>query len=68
MREVLKTGHDVFSELKNLCVWNKTNGGMGSFHRSKIQYLDAMTTHCHANAPSIAERSGRPCRRSIDAP
>jgi hypothetical protein len=24
-----------YTELKNVCVWNKTNGGMGSFYRSK---------------------------------
>ena len=29
----------VFSELKNLCVWNKTNGGMGSFYRSKHELV-----------------------------
>ena len=29
MREVLDAGNAVFTELKNLCVWNKTNGGMG---------------------------------------
>ena len=27
--ELLAAGQAVFSELKNLCVWNKTNGGMG---------------------------------------
>ncbi|WP_420410077.1 site-specific DNA-methyltransferase [Hoeflea sp.] len=39
MREVLIAGHGVFSELKNLCVWNKTNGGMGSFYRSKHELV-----------------------------
>jgi hypothetical protein len=39
MREVLAAGHAVFSELKNLCVWNKTNGGMGSFYRSKHELV-----------------------------
>ncbi|TDK28892.1 site-specific DNA-methyltransferase, partial [Rhizobium deserti] len=29
----------VFSEFKNLCVWNKTNGGMGSFYRSKHELV-----------------------------
>ena len=41
MREVLAAGHAVFSELKNLCVWNKTNGGMGSFYRSKHELVFA---------------------------
>jgi DNA modification methylase len=39
MREVLAAGHSVFSQLKNLCVWNKTNGGMGSFYRSKHELV-----------------------------
>ncbi|WP_318580451.1 DNA-methyltransferase [Ochrobactrum sp. AN78] len=39
MREVLCAGHDVFDELKNLCVWNKTNGGMGTFYRSKHELV-----------------------------
>jgi ketosteroid isomerase-like protein len=37
--ELLKAGQAVFSELKNLCVWNKTNGGMGSFYRSKHELV-----------------------------
>src|SRR5215207_8612573 len=39
MGELLKAGQAVFSELKNLCVWNKTNGGMGSFYRSKHEFV-----------------------------
>jgi hypothetical protein len=26
--EILKVGEELYTELKNLCVWNKTNGGM----------------------------------------
>jgi len=37
--ELLATGRTVFSELKNLCVWNKSNGGMGSFYRSKHELV-----------------------------
>jgi DNA modification methylase len=37
--ELLAAGEAVFSELKNLCVWNKTNGGMGSFYRSKHELV-----------------------------
>jgi hypothetical protein len=37
--ELLVAGEAVFSELKNLCVWNKTNGGMGSFYRSKHELV-----------------------------
>ena len=39
MGEMLAAGHQVFSELKNLCVWNKSNGGMGSFYRSKHELV-----------------------------
>ncbi|MDP2062413.1 MAG: site-specific DNA-methyltransferase [Phaeovulum sp.] len=39
MREMLAAGDTVFHELKNLCVWNKTNGGMGSFYRSKHELV-----------------------------
>ena len=39
MGELLKAGQAVFSELKDLCVWNKTNGGMGTFYRSKHELV-----------------------------
>ena len=39
MREMFAAGDAVFHELKNLCVWNKTNGGMGSFYRSKHELV-----------------------------
>jgi DNA modification methylase len=37
--EMLAAGREVYSELKNLCVWNKTNAGMGSFYRSKHELI-----------------------------
>lgn len=39
IQEMLEAGHGVYSELKNLCVWNKTNGGMGQFYRSKHELV-----------------------------
>jgi DNA modification methylase len=39
MGELLAAGEVAFSELKNLCVWNKTNGGMGAFYRSKHELV-----------------------------
>lgn len=38
MEEMLVAGR-VYSEMKNLCVWNKTNAGMGSFYRSKHELI-----------------------------
>lgn len=37
--EVITAADGVYSELKNLCVWNKNNGGMGSFYRSKHELV-----------------------------
>ncbi|MCX2977169.1 site-specific DNA-methyltransferase [Candidatus Marimicrobium litorale] len=37
--ELLNAGHSVFDEHLNLCVWNKTNGGMGSLYRSKHEMV-----------------------------
>ena len=39
MGELLAAGMKVFSELKNVCVWNKTNGGQGVFYRSKHELV-----------------------------
>jgi DNA modification methylase len=39
MPEMLAAGNAVYSELKNLCVWNKTNAGMGTFYRSKHELV-----------------------------
>jgi DNA modification methylase len=37
--ELLTAGRGVYTELKNMCVWNKTNGGMGSLYRSKHELV-----------------------------
>ena len=34
-REMLDAGEGAFTRLMNLCVWVKSNGGMGSFYRSR---------------------------------
>lgn len=34
LRELLQAALAVYTELKNLCVWSKTNAGMGSLYRS----------------------------------
>ena len=38
MWEMLAAGRQLY-ELKNLCVWNKTNAGIGSFYRSKHELV-----------------------------
>ncbi len=39
MREMLTAGDAHYSELKNVCIWNKSNAGMGSFYRSKHEMV-----------------------------
>jgi DNA modification methylase len=39
MSEMLAAGRTAYTELKNLCVWNKTNAGMGTFYRSKHELV-----------------------------
>jgi DNA modification methylase len=37
--EMLVAGREVYCELKNLCVWSKTNAGMGSLYRSRHELV-----------------------------
>ena len=41
MREIQDAGDTAFDELKNLIVWAKDNGGMGSFYRSRHELIFA---------------------------
>ncbi len=51
IREVMAAGDAVYDELKNLIVWNKDNGGMGTFYRSKHELVFAFKkgTSPHVN-------------------
>jgi DNA modification methylase len=48
---LLTVGAGVYSELKNLCVWNKTNAGMGSLYRSQHElvavFKKGTARHCN---------------------
>lgn len=57
MREMLEAGHAVYSELKNLLVWAKDNGGMGTFYRSRHELIFAFkhgTAH-HINSFELGQ-------------
>lgn len=41
MGEMIAAGTEVYSELKNLIVWAKDNGGMGTFYRSRHELIFA---------------------------
>jgi hypothetical protein len=48
---MMTAGNSVYSELKNLCVWAKDNGGMGSLYRSRHELIFVWKhgTERHAN-------------------
>lgn len=37
--EMMSAGKAVFTEFKNLCIWNKLSGGMGSLYRSQHELV-----------------------------
>lgn len=39
MEDVLAVGHTIYDDLLNICVWNKSNAGMGSLYRSKHEMV-----------------------------
>lgn len=57
MGELLAAGEEVFTEFKNLVVWNKTNGGMGAFYRSKHEliFLFKQGTAEHTNSFGLGQ-------------
>jgi DNA modification methylase len=57
MGELLAAGNRIFSELKNVCIWNKTNGGMGSFYRSKheLVFVFKIGTAPHINTFGLGD-------------
>ena len=50
MAEILAAGQAHYTELKNLMVWVKDNGGMGTFYRSRHELVFAFK---HGTAPHI---------------
>ena len=56
-REVLNAGDSAYSELKNLIVWVKDNGGMGTFYRSRYEMIYAykVGTAAHVNSFELGQ-------------
>jgi len=50
MSEIMAAGRAQYSELKNVCVWAKTNAGMGTFYRSAHELVFVFKT---GTAPHI---------------
>ena len=57
MSEMLAAGQTVYSELKNLIVWAKDNGGMGTFYRSRHELIFAFKvgTAPHVNSFELGQ-------------
>lgn len=55
--EMHAAGRQAFTEFKNLVVWNKTNGGMGTFYRSKHEliFVFKVGTAEHTNSFGLGE-------------
>ncbi len=60
MPEILAAGAAAYGELKNLCVWAKSNGGMGSLYRSRheLVFVFKSGTGSHINNVELG-RHGR---------
>ena len=50
MREMLAAAEGLYAELKNLIVWAKDNGGMGTFYRSRHELIFAFK---NGSAPHV---------------
>lgn len=59
-KEMISAGEAVYSELKNICVWTKTNGGMGSLYRSahELVFVWKVGTAPHINNVELG-KNGR---------
>lgn len=57
MEEMLAAGHAVYDALKNLIVWAKDNGGMGTFYRSRHELIFAFKkgTAPHTNTFELGQ-------------
>jgi hypothetical protein len=53
MGELLAAGDKVYAELKNLCVWDKGQGGMGSLYRSRHELVFVFK---HGRAPHVNQK------------
>jgi ParB-like chromosome segregation protein Spo0J len=60
MNDVCAVGRTVYGDLLNLCIWNKSNGGMGSLYRPKheLVFVYRVGSAPHFNAVELG-RHGR---------
>ena len=58
LKEIQDAGEIAFTELKNVCVWNKTNAGMGTFYRSQHEliFVWKICTAAHVNNFGLGDK------------
>src|SRR3546814_3772586 len=59
--EMLTAGRAAYARLMNICVWAKTNAGMGSMYRSQheLVFVFKAGTKPHINNVEIGKQIGR---------
>lgn len=57
MDKLLEAAKKAFTEFKQLCIWNKSNGGMGGFYRAKFElvFVFKVGTAPHCNTFGLGE-------------
>lgn len=57
MAPVMAVGEEIYGNLLNLCVWNKSNAGMGSLYRSKheLVFVYKVGSAPHVNAVELGK-------------
>lgn len=60
LHELLSAAADVYQNVKNICVWDKGHGGMGSLYRSQVEFIAVLKqgTAAHTNNVQLG-RFGR---------
>ncbi len=64
MDDVSAVGRSIYGDLLNLCVWNKSNAGMGSLYRSKHELVFVYRVGTARPQSEPSTRSGRPSAAS----
>jgi hypothetical protein len=65
MHDLLSVGRRVYGTLLNLCIWNKSNAGMGSLYRSKheLVFVFKVGDAPHFNAVELGRHGPKPHQR-----
>jgi DNA modification methylase len=63
--ETLAAGTAAYSELKNICVWVKDNGGMGTFYRSRHELVLAFKSGAAAHINNFELGQGGRYRTNV---